>query len=226
MQKTILNTLPKTILNTLWSGVALAGAALFVWFGIAYVLDRPWLPSTQTTVTTSPVILEAVKRVNKQIFIEHYESVDITRSEVPTGWLGWLGTLGVKQEFVVLLRGRVPAGFDLSQLTERDIWISTDGQRAQLTLPPPQIFEDNVSIDFTNSRVLSQSDRCPNLLCSSDIEAYQKDVLPEGQRRIIEASQQHDILKEAATEGQTYYEHLLKTFGYDEVRVIVRGYSS
>jgi hypothetical protein len=218
--------MPKNILKTLWSGVALAGVALFIWFGYAYVLYGPASPWTHTTITTSPVILEAVKQVNKHIFIEHYESVDITRSEAPTGWLGWLGNLGVKQEFVVLLRGRVPAGFDLSQLSESDIWVSRDGQRVQLTLPPPQIFQDNVAIDFANSRVLSQSDHCPNLLCSSDIQAYQNDVLPEGQRRIIEASQQHDILKEAATVGQAYYEHLLKSLGIPEVRVIVRGYSS
>jgi hypothetical protein len=93
--------MPNAILKTLWNGVALAGAAVLMWYGITQVLNGPL---THTTITTSPVILEAVKRVNKQIFIEHYESVDITRSEAPTGWLGWLGSLGVKQEFVVLLR--------------------------------------------------------------------------------------------------------------------------
>ena len=213
------------IIKILWNSVALAGVAVLVWLGVMAVWNSPGLPFTRTTITTSPVILEAVKRVNKQIFIEHYETIDITRSEAPTGWLGWLEKLGVKQEFVVLIRGRVPAGFDLKQLSVTDIWISADGRRAQITLPPPQIFEDNVSIDFANSRVLSQSDYCPNALCSSDIEAYQKDVLPAGQRRIIEASQQHGILKEAASEGQSYFEHLLRSLGFSEVRVIVSGYN-
>lgn len=216
--------MPTIIIKTFVQSVALAGLALLIWLGVMSFWNSPGLPLTRATVATGPVILEAVKHVNKQIFIEHYETIDITRSETPTGWLGWLGSLGVKQEFVVLLRGRVPAGFDLAQLGAADIWVSADGRRAQITLPPPQIFADNVAIDFANSRVLAQSDRCPNVLCSSDIAAYQSQVLPAGQQRMIEAAQQHGILEQAADEGRAYFEQLLRSLGFSEVRVVVRGY--
>jgi hypothetical protein len=125
---------------------------------------------------------------------------------------------------VVLVRGRVPAGFDLQQLDENDIWVSSDGRRAQLTLPPPMIFEDNVSIDFENSRVLAQSDSCPNFLCEDNLNALQSQAMPEAVGLLVEAAQENGILDDAARDGKAYYEQLLRSLGFEEVRVIVPGY--
>lgn len=169
-------------------------------------------------------ILEAVMHVNKQIFIEHYSAVDMTYSEIPKNWLSFLGEIGVSQEVVVLIRGRIPSGFDLQQLDKDDIWVSADGKRAQITLPTPEIFEENVSIDFENSRILSQSDTCPNFLCEETLIAYQNQVLPAGRDHLIEFARQSGILEQAAKDGKDYYEQLLKSLGFEEVRVVVTGY--
>lgn len=179
--------------------------------------------SAQSTTTPNPPVLEAINRVNKQVFIEHYNAVDVTYTEVPSGWPS---LFGIKQEFVVLIRGRVPAGFDLQQLNDTDVWISSDGKRVQLTLPPPTIFEDNISIDFENSYILSQKDTCPNLFCQDDLIAYQSEVLPTGQEVLIEFALNNGILDQVVQDGIEYYEQFLKSLGYEEVQVIVRGYSS
>ncbi|MCX6050675.1 MAG: DUF4230 domain-containing protein [Chloroflexi bacterium] len=173
---------------------------------------------TKVTVINGAAVIESIKRVNKQIFIEHYNVVDVDYTEAPAGWLR---VLPIKQTFVVLLRGRVPAGFDLSQLTTKDVWISDDHQRIQLILPPPTIFEDNVNIDFEHSRILAQDDTCPDFICQQTIEAYQKQILPEGRKLLVNASEQSGILEEVAEDGQRYYEQLLKSLGFAEVRVIV-----
>jgi len=76
-------------------------------------------------VQSSASVLEGIRHVNKLILIEHYNAVDITYTEAPENWTKMLG---LKQEFVVLVRGRVPAGFDLAQLQEDDIWVSEDGK--------------------------------------------------------------------------------------------------
>ncbi|MBE7554166.1 MAG: DUF4230 domain-containing protein [Anaerolineales bacterium] len=191
---------------------------------IALVLLVLWLlglfPPPTSTVTAGPPVLEAIKHINKQIFIEHYNAVDVTFTEVPN----WVGKFGIKQEFIVLIRGRVPAGFDLQQLSEKDVWVSSDGKRVQLTLPSPVIFKDNVFIDFENSRILSQSDTCPNFICEDNLVAYQSQVMPTGRDKLIEFALKNGILEQSAKDGKAYYEQFLKSLGFEEVRVNVNGY--
>ena len=176
---------------------------------------------TEATIVARSAILERVQQVNKQLFIEHYNAVDVQYSEAPEGWIK---ALGIKQEFVVLVRGRVPAGFDMSHFSEDDIWISTSGKRAQLTLPPPVVFEDNVAIDFENSYILAQRDTCPGFICKDDLVAYQSEVLPAGRQLLAEYALQNGILEQAARDAKAFYEELLRGFGFAEVRVIVTGY--
>jgi len=175
---------------------------------------------TKVTVVNGAAVVESIKQVNKQIFIEHYNVVDIDYTEAPEGWLR---VLPIKRSFVVLLRGRVPAGFDLRQLTAKDVWISADHRRVQLLLPPPTIFAENVNIDFEHSRILTQNDSCPDFICQQTIEAYKNQILPQGRNLLMEASQRSGILEEAAKDGQRYYEQWLKSLGFNEVRVIVKG---
>jgi hypothetical protein len=124
----------------------------------------------------------------------------------------------------MLIRGRVPAGFDLQQLSEDDLWISGDGRRVQLTLPAPQVLRDLVSIDFDNSYILSQHDTCPGFICQGDLEAYQDKILPTGRDLLIEYAERNGILEQAARDGRSYYEQLLSALGFEEVRVVVSGY--
>lgn len=215
----------KTILGfigwTLFSAAALLAIVTLgsIWLTTSTVRDIFNL-DPQTKIITGDTVIESIKQVNKQIFIEHYDAVDIDYSEAPSGWLS---LLPIKQSFVVLLKGRVPAGFDLSQLSPSDVWISSDGQRVQLTLPPPEIFAENVNVDFEHSRILTQSDTCPEILCQDSLTAFQKELLPQGRKLLIQASEQSGILDQAAQDGQRYYENFLKSLGFQEVRVIVRA---
>lgn len=175
---------------------------------------------TRTTIVTSQVVVESIRRVNKQVFIEHYNTVDLDYREAPEGWLR---VLPLEQNFVLLLKGRVPAGFDLSTLSEADLWISSDGQRVQLILPPPEVFVDNVNLDLEGSRLLAQNDSCPDFLCQNQLTVFQEELIPEGRKLLINASLRSGILDEAARDGQLYYENLLRALGFREVRVIIRG---
>ena len=195
----------------------------------AVTLSSVWLMSntardifnfdTQTKIVTSQAVVESIKGVNKQIFVEHYNTVDIDYTETPQGWLR---LLGVDQSFVLLLKGRVPAGFDLSELQESDVWVSSDGKRVQLILPPPMIFVDNVNIDFEHSRILAQRDTCPDFLCQDSLMALQDQMLPEGRALLIAASQRSGIMTQVANDGRLYYEQLLKSLGFEEIRVVIR----
>jgi hypothetical protein len=197
--------------------------------GGAVVVTSVWLVSdaardlfsqdTQVEIVNGQAVIESIRQVNKQVMIEHYNTVDIDYTEAPEGWLS---QLPIRQSFVVLLKGRVPAGFDLSQLRPEDVWVSSDGRRVQLVLPPPTVFAENVNIDFEQSRILTTSDTCPEFLCQDQLAALQEQMLPQGREVLIDASLQSGILTQVANDGQRYYEQLLKSFGFEEVRVVIR----
>ncbi len=202
------------------AALLLAVVTLGSWWILNHTVDNLFNRNTKVTVLDGAAVVESIKRVNKQIFIEHNNVVDIDYTEAPEGWLR---VLPIKKSFVVLLRGRVPAGFELDQLTPRDVWISADHQRIQLLLPSPVIFEENVNIDFEHSRILAQSDSCPDFICQQTIDAYKNQIMPQGRRLLVDASERSGILEEAAVDGQHYYEQWLKSLGFAEVRVIVKG---
>ncbi len=213
----------RLLLKLIWKSLPLVALVVIGWWVYANLLAPSPPPAPTTTITDRRGIVEAIKQVNKQIFIEHYNMVDVQYTSAPKGWIA---ALGLKQEMIVLLRGRVPAGFNLENITADNVWISANGRRAQITLPPPQIFTDNVSIDFENSRILVQKDTCPNFLCADSLEAYQSEVLPAGRQLLIDYARENGILNQAARDGQIYYEQLLRSLGFEEVRVIVTGYGA
>jgi len=219
--KSLLQSILKGLFwGTIFAALLLVGLVFGGWWMLNNTMRDVLNTDTKTTVVTGAAVVESIKRVNKQIFIEHYNAVDIDYTEAPDGWLN---ILPIKQTFVVLLRGRVPAGFDLSQLSEKDVWISADHRRIQLTLPPPTIFAENVNVDFEHSRILTQNDTCPEFLCQGTIEAYKNQILPQGRNLLIEASLKSGIMEDAAVDGQRYYEQLLKSLGFEEVRVFIKG---
>jgi hypothetical protein len=216
----------KNIFATLWNAVALAAVVFAGWSGYQTWQNIQYPPSADH-VDIGPVIIEQIKHVNKQVFIEHYDSIEVHNFDAPEGWLGLLKNIGVHQEFVMLIRGRVPAGIDITKMTPNDIWVSDDGTRAQITLPPPQIFAENVALDMENSSILQSTDYCPGFICPDDrLTNFQRQVEPEAKKRLIAAAEEKGILTQAATDAQAYYEQLLNALGIAEVRVIVRGYSS
>jgi hypothetical protein len=208
-------------------GFALLGAGLL---SAVIVLGSGWLMrdtaqglfnrTTETTVVNGQTIVESIRQSNKQVLVEHYNMVDIDYSEAPAGWLN---LLPIQQNFVLLLKGRVPAGFDLSTLTPDDIWISADGRRVQLVLPPPVLFTENIALDLENSRILGESDTCPDFICQDQLSTLQDQLLPQGRRLLAEASLRSGILEQVATDGQRYYEQFLTALGFDEVRVVIRA---
>lgn len=213
------------ILATLWNALALAAVGFTIYSGYQ-LWQTPPTAASADRVDVGATIIEAVAHVNKQVFIEHYSGVEIRNVDAPEGWLTWLGSAGIRQEYLMLVRGRVPAGFDLSALEPDDVWVSADGQRAQLTLPAPQIFTANVAVDLANSRIIESSDFCPGFICPGDRLSNFKDSLePEARKRLIAAAEEAGILQQAAEDAEVYYTQLLNGLGVAEVRVVIPGYT-
>ncbi len=213
------------LFRIIWNALSLVLIILGIWWvsnNYTTLLGQSFpLPNATPVVVSKNMVLEAVGNVNKQIFIEHYNAVDLTYE---AGVDGWLGQLGLKREVLVIIKGRVPAGFDLSELGTDDVWISNDGKRVQMELPAPKVFAENVTIDFENSRTFAQRDSCPDFICGDSLDAYQDIVIPQAKDWLIEASHQNGILEQAARDGRTYYIQILRSLDFEEVRVCVNGY--
>jgi len=215
----------KYTLANLWNALALAAISFTLWSGYQ-LWQNAQAPTSADRVDVGLTIIEAVRHVNKQVFIEHYSSVEIRSIDAPEGWIAWLERAGVRQEYLMLVRGRVQAGFDLAQLGSDDVWVSADGHRAQITLPPPQVFADNVALDLANSRIIESSDFCPGFICPGDrLSNFQKEVEPEAKKRLIASAEEAGILSQAAADAEIYYEQLLNALGVAEVRVVIPGYT-
>ncbi|MEM7126099.1 MAG: DUF4230 domain-containing protein [Chloroflexota bacterium] len=215
--KTILKILGWTALLALIMTAIVLGTS---WWTLRSTTSAILNTDTTTTIVAKSPVISSLKKVNKQILIEHNNMVDVDYTEAPEGWLSYLP---IEQSFVVLLRGTVPAGFDLSTLSEDDIWISEDGTKIQLILPPPIIFEDSVAVNFEESRVLIEGDTCPDFLCAENLEAIQKEIIPQGRAMLMETSINSGIIEQAAEMGIHYYESLLRSLDFDEVQVLIQG---
>jgi hypothetical protein len=90
-------------------------------------------------------------------------------------------------------------------------------------LPPPMLFVDNVNLDLANSRILAERDSCPDFLCQNQLGVFKDQMVPEGRKLLMAASQQSGILEQVANDGKVYYEQFLKSLGFEEVRVLIRG---
>ena len=139
---------------------------------------------------------------------------------------GWLGSLLAQPRCTPGISGSDPrAGIDLSQLRSEDIWVSSDGRRVQITLPPPQVFTEQVSLDLANSRVIENTDFCPGFICPrTNLESFSQAVDAEAKAALVQAAIEAGILSQAARDAEAYYTQLLNSLGIAEVRVIVRGY--
>lgn len=202
--------------------IALGIPALALLAAVIWLVNVLLQPQPVTIVKpTSSDILNNIRRVNKQIFIEHDLVVDLDYSDTPEGWFKFLGNLGIKNDFVVLLHGRVAAGIDLQELTPDMIWVSPNGDQVMLTLPPPKVFDDNLNLDIERSRVISRRETCPNFLCQDKLTAFQKDIVPEGRARLKEAAIRNGILEQTASDAKAYYQLLLETLGFkrDKIRI-------
>lgn len=112
-------------------------------------------------------------------------------------------------KILLIAHGQVIAGFDLSQMSEKDIKIK--GTNINLKLPPPQILV--ATLDNSQTRVY---DRQRGLLNSGEKD-LESEARTAAEKSIREAACKGDILNQAADNGRKQITALLYAFGFTEV---------
>ena len=146
--------------------------------------------------------------------MEYTAVTEIYTENMPEGWLDNL--LGRKEQLLMLVYGRVQAGFDMQTLPDDSLW--TDGTRVRLVLPAPQIL--TTSIDFDRTHIVYYEN---NLLVEKNNPNLQGDALAQAKTALEQAAIEADVLNQAGQYAQTYFENFLYSLGFTEVEVVINA---
>lgn len=165
---------------------------------------------TFTTIPPPVVTITDIRAAAELTTVEYQAVAEIQGERVPDDFRQYLG---IKEQVLLLAYGDVKAGFDLSTLSDEDLW--TDGTRVQLHLPAPEVLSTSIDYDQTHA-VFHRG----TLLMSRDIN-WEGEIFETAQDSIREEAVEAGILEDAARYGQLYFENLLRSLGFAEVQVVV-----
>jgi hypothetical protein len=162
-------------------------------------------PAPQPTVT-----IASIRAASELATVDYQAVAEVPNERVPDDFRQYLGA---RERILIIAYGNVKAGFDMSRLEKEDVW--TDGTRAQLHLPAPEIL--SISMDLKRTHVVYYE---KSLLIQHDPDMGQE-TLEIAQESVRQAAMEADILEHAADYGRIYFENFLRSLGFTEVEVIV-----
>lgn len=126
------------------------------------------------------------------------------------------GLVTGEDSILLVASGEVTAGVDLSELREGDVTINAERRTARIVLPPPRVLSTHLSAEGTY--VYSRK---------TDVLAKRREDLEtraraEAERTLEDAAIKGGILHRARVNAETTITALVRSLGYDEVRVVWR----
>jgi hypothetical protein len=194
--------------------VAVIGAILIASMAsclAGYVLPpllRPAL-SAPTPSVHAPTIQE-IQSAAELATVKYTLSTEASGTNVPQDIRKWFG---VREEILLIAHGEVAAGFDLSKMSDKDIWV--DGSRVQLHLPAPEILY--VRIDNERTHVVYY-DKSWFVERDVDLESRARQ---QAEELLRQAALEGEVLSRAADYGELFFSDWLYQMGFSEVQVIV-----
>lgn len=169
--------------------------------------------STPSPTATPDVGFEGLRSLAELATVDYSVVVTIQNQNIPDDFRSWIG---VKEEVLMLVYSRVKAGFDLSKLSEGDIQIN--GPQVRLILPAPEIL--STSIDTKRTTVVSYD---KSVLVGSDDELVVK-TLEQAQEALVKSAiEDEKILDKATQYGEVFFENYLRSFGFTDVKIMVKS---
>lgn len=113
----------------------------------------------------------------------------------------------IHHEIVLITRGKVRAGYDLSKITEQHLKIYND--TVSVLLPAPEVFD--AIINPSDNDIFVEEGKWSH----EEITAMQVNC----REKLLNNAIERDILKKADKQGEEKIKHLFKSFGFKEVIV-------
>ena len=170
-------------------------------------LVGPLLQERPARTTTSPVVVEGVRELDRLATVRVTESILVTR-EIAGDVLDRLFS---GEKVLLVATANVEAGVDLSEVGEDDVRV--EGEMVTISLPEPEVL--SASLDEDQTRVYDR-DYSPLNLRPDDDLVEEARATAEG--RIEAAARENGILRTAETNAEDSIRAFVEPLGFGEVR--------
>ena len=175
------------------------------------VTPTPSPTPTPTATPTPRVTLNEIQTLGRLETVEYLMQVVVDEEkEAENLWTRVFGN----DKIILIAKGEVVAGFDLGELSEVDVWVQ--GNRVTLVLPPPEIFYSRLD----NEETLVY-ERDTGFLVKAD-QYLESTARLLAERRLLDWAEEHGILKKAEENGVIYFERLLGSLGFTDIKVLTK----
>ncbi len=191
----------KTIIKGIILLLLLAGVIF-----LAYKFDL--FPKRTLKIDKTVNVVDEVQKIGEFSTVCYYEEVVVKNtksSEINNSYLGSLVKADFQDQLVVIARGKVKVGFDLTKLGKDDLVVRHD--TISVNLPPVEVFDVIVN--------------------PSDYEVYVEDgtwshdevaqLTASGKDQILQDAKNFNILQKAEENGLVKLKELFVALGFNEV---------
>ena len=170
-------------------------------------LIGPLLQERPARTTTSPVVVEGVRELDRLATVRVTESILVTRESGGDV----LDRLFSGEKVLLVATRDVEAGVDLSEIGEDDVRV--EDETVTIRLPEPEVL--SASLDEEETRVYDRDYSPLNLRPDDDLV---EEARAEAEERIEDAARENGILDTAETNAEQSIRALVVVLGFEEVR--------
>ena len=207
----ILNFFLKSLMGKIATLVLVAGLLVGGWcyiqsfgfnlFGLSF--------GGELKIDNTANVVEKIKEISEFTTACYYEEAVLKDRKVEKNEGGFLGLVDTEtsKEIVIIAKGKVRAGFDLSKVTEDKMIIKSD--TICITLPEPQIFD--VIINPSDYEMYVEEGKWSH----EEVTALQTNY----RTQLLAKANDAGILNKAKEAGKKRLESLFQTFGFSVVEL-------
>ncbi len=207
----ILNFFLKSLMGKIATLVLIAGLLVGGWYYIQSLGFNLFGLSFggELKIENTANVVEKIKEISEFTTACYYEEAVLKDSKVEKNEGGFLGLVDTEtsKEIVIIAKGKVRAGFDLSKVTEDKINIKND--TIGITLPEPEIFD--VIINPSDYEMYIEEGKWSH----EEVTALQTNY----RTQLLEKAKDAGILNKAKESGKKRLENLFQTFGFSVVEL-------
>ena len=170
-------------------------------------LIGPLLQERPARTTTSPVVVEGVRGLDRLATVRVTESIIVTRESGGD----FFERLFSGEKVLLVASGDVEAGVDLSEIGENDVVVREE--TVTIRLPEPEVL--SASLDEENTRVYDRDYSPLNVRPDDDLV---EEARAAAEERLEAAARENDILDTAETNAERSIRAFVTTLGFEEVR--------
>lgn len=182
--------------------VLLIGACIFLHPSLGW----GWLTGKPLEIDQTANVVEHIRKISEFTTACYYEEYVIQRKK-PASDNAMLKRIMTTPEIVLMAKGRVRAGFDLSKISADDM--SFSGDTLRVVLPAPEIF-DVITNPSDYEIFVEQGGWTHEEITELQIG---------GRERVLANAIDDNILQKADSIGRERLTHLFQTFGFGVVKL-------